>query len=267
MIKMKSRYKSKKGRGRQSRSRTSKRSSISSVRPNRKHYLILPIFFIIIVALYYIVPDCITITVGIDEYKKEEIKEIVKEVLQEEESTPDILESTKEQSEEEQTNEEQTNEDIEHPKVEETAKVTSRGGLNTREYTIKLTGYRITSYHPGDNYASGTKTGSGKTINDFKTTNIGGKSVYTYNNKLVVAAATQELKSTGYNVNGSQTNQPDKHYFSYYDELQIQIDGVWYDAIVLDSCGASMWSGYYRIDLYVPSSSDVIDRSDVTIKI
>lgn len=260
---MKSRYKSKNRKSRQSRTRTSKRSSISSVRPSRKHYLILPIFFIIIAILYYIVPDCITITVGIDEYKKEEIKEIVREVLQEDNTSSS--EQTEEQLPENNESEQVTEEN--KPEVKETATVTSRGSTSIREYSTKLTGYRITSYHPGDNCASGTKTGSGKTVNDFETMNINGKNVYTYQGKIVVAAATKELKRTGYNVDGAQNPQPDKHYFSYYEELQIQIDGEWYDAIVLDSCGAAMWSGYYRIDLYVPSANDVIDRQNITIHI
>ena len=92
---------------------------------------------------------------------------------------------------------------------------------------------------------------------------IGNKSVYTYKGKIVVACATQELKKSGYSVKGAQSQQV-KHYFKYFDELKINIDGTLYDAICLDSCGAAMWKGEYRIDIYVPSASDVINRSNVT---
>lgn len=96
---------------------------------------------------------------------------------------------------------------------------------------------------------------------------IGNKNVYTYKGKIVVAAATEELLKSGYNVKGGGTRQEGKHYFKYYDELQLQIDGKWYDCVVLDSCGASMWSGEFRVDIYVPSASNVINRSNVSVKI
>lgn len=152
----------------------------------------------------------------------------------------------------------------EEPVIEETVEVTSRGGTERKEGT-QMTGYQITSYHPGDGYGSGTKTGSGKSIYDFDTMVIGNKEVYTYNGKIVVATATEELYNTGYSVRGAQRRQEGKHYFRYYDELQINIDGTYYDAIVLDSCGASMWEGEFRVDIFVPTSSDIINRSNVEI--
>lgn len=128
----------------------------------------------------------------------------------------------------------------------------------------KLEGYRITSYYPGDNCATGMKTGSGKSTNDFTLINIDGKNVYAYENKIVVAGATNELLKSGYNAKGSQKKQ-DKHYFSYYDTGRIKINDNWYSFIVLDSCGASMWEGYYRLDIFVPSSKDVIDIKNAEI--
>lgn len=127
-----------------------------------------------------------------------------------------------------------------------------------------LQGYRVTSYYTGDSCITGTKTGSGKTTNDFSITNINGKHVYTYQGKIVVAGATKELLKSGYNKNGSQ-NKQNKHYFSYGDTGRIKLNDTWYGFIVLDSCGASMWEGYYRIDIFVPSSNDVIDTKDVKI--
>ena len=100
--------------------------------------------------------------------------------------------------------------------------------------------YRITSYYPAEN---SNTTGSGKTTNDFDLLNVEGKSVYSYQGRIVVAGATNELLKSGYNKNGSQNNQ-NKHYFNYYDTGRMKINDKWYGFIVLDSCGASMWQGY-----------------------
>lgn len=239
--------------------RTKGRSTISYKPSSMKKIKVLLMFIFLIGVLYYLIPDSITLTVGIDEYKKDEIKEIVREVLQEENNIPieenSVIEEPKENTDE-------------IAKVEEKIGVTSRGNTEPRNTNkTVLTGYRITSYHPGDNCGSGTKTGSGKTINNFQTMKIGNKNVYTYKGKIVVATATEELLKSGYNVKGGGTRQEGKHYFRYYDELQLQIDGKWYDCVVLDSCGASMWSGEFRVDIYVPSASNVINRSNVSVKI
>lgn len=124
-----------------------------------------------------------------------------------------------------------------------------------------LSGYRVTSYYPSE---SSNLTGSGKTTNDFSTISINGKNVYSYNGKIVVAGATKELLRSGYSKNGSQEPQ-DKHYFKYYDTGKIKLYDTWYDFIVLDSCGASMWKGYYRIDIFVQGAKDVIDLKNVDI--
>lgn len=147
----------------------------------------------------------------------------------------------------------------------EMVQVTSRGGTTIRKEGKTYSNYQITSYHPGDGYGSGTRTGSGKSISDFDTMMIGNKKVYTYKGKIVVATATEELYNTGYSLRNAQKRQEGKHYFRYYDELQINIDGTYYDAIVLDSCGASMWEGEFRVDIYVPTSSDIINRRNVDI--
>lgn len=156
--------------------------------------------------------------------------------------------------------------------VKQNIEITSRSDESRQEEQVEekieedktLQGYRVTSYHPGDNCLTGTKTGSGKTINDFNILNINGKQVYTYQGKIVVAGATKELLKSGYNNKGSQNTQ-NKHYFNYYDTGRIKINGNWYGFIVLDSCGAAMWEGYYRLDIFVPSSKDVIDTKNVEI--
>ena len=77
------------------------------------------------------------------------------------------------------------------------------------------------------------------------------KGWYTYQGKLVVATATPYM----INVFGYK---PNKLYFRYYDELILTIDGVRYEAIVLDTCGACYRDE--RIDLFVKDPAHGIDR-------
>ena len=133
--------------------------------------------------------------------------------------------------------------------------------IDENEHIDVLSGYRITSYYPSE---SSNITGSGKTTNDFDIININGKQVYSYKGKIVVAGATKELLRSGYSKNGSQEPQ-NKHYFKYYETGKIKLYDTWYDFIVLDSCGASMWKGYYRLDIFVCGSNDIIDLKNVDI--
>ena len=71
-----------------------------------------------------------------------------------------------------------------------------------------------------------------------------------------MAGATEELLSTGYSY-----RQEGKYYFRYFDDIRVQIDGVWYDAIILDSCGASHWEGYFRLDMFVIDAQHVKDTT------
>lgn len=112
---------------------------------------------------------------------------------------------------------------------------------------------RMTSYYPGDDCKSGTVTGSGKGINDFEVNEYGW---YTYNGKLVVATATKYLLNYGFTLSEGV------HTYKYWDEITIEIDGVRYEAIVLDSCGHAMHSD--RIDLFVSNSKSI---KDTTIKV
>lgn len=81
----------------------------------------------------------------------------------------------------------------------------------------------------------------------------------------MLAGATEELLRSGYSVRNGNIRQQGKHYFRYYDTLTIQIDGTNYEAIILDSCGASMWEGYHRLDLFVSSQEYVVDRRNVKV--
>jgi len=108
--------------------------------------------------------------------------------------------------------------------------------------------YRLTSYYLNDECNSTDCVGAGFCAKDLVANE---KGWYTYNGKLVVAAATTYMQ----NVFGVKEN---KLYFKYYDELKLTIDGVEYDAIVLDTCGACYKNEI--IDLFVKDASSAIDR-------
>lgn len=106
---------------------------------------------------------------------------------------------------------------------------------------------RLTSYYPRGNVVTNT-TASGLTIEDFELNENGW---YTYNGKLVVATATDYLLNYGWKYSEGV------RLYTYYDVLILEIDGVEYEAIVLDSCGICMTRGY--IDLFVANEDAVID--------
>lgn len=108
--------------------------------------------------------------------------------------------------------------------------------------------FRLTSFYPAEDTDC---TGSGKCSWDFQ---VNDKGWYTWDGKIVLAAATTYLqKSFGY-VEG-------KKYFKYYDEVNVTIDGIDYKGVILDSCGACMKVTYEeRLDLFVNSGENAIDR-------
>lgn len=113
---------------------------------------------------------------------------------------------------------------------------------------------RMTSYYSNDGYETGSVTGSGLGIEDFNVNNHGW---YTYQGKLVIATATEYLLKYGYTLNEGV------HTYRYYDEVVLNIDGIDYQAIVLDSCGSSMSNG--RIDLFVVDRDHIKD-GEVIVK-
>lgn len=107
---------------------------------------------------------------------------------------------------------------------------------------------RMTSFWANDGYGTGDCTGSGLCSWDFGVNEHGW---YTYNGKLVVATATTYLANQGWAVADGV------HLYKYYEELVLTIDGVEYDAIILDSCGSSMKTD--RVDLFVSGGWAVKD--------
>lgn len=127
----------------------------------------------------------------------------------------------------------------------------------TIEEPIIITNYqtRLTSFYANDGYGTGSCTGSGLCESDFQVNENGW---YTYQGKLVLATATPYLLNYGYNLSNNVET------YRYYDELQIVIDGINYDAIVLDSCGACMVDN--RIDLFVSNRESVKDTIVEVVK-
>ena len=153
--------------------------------------------------------------------KKEEkpVREQINSVLEDE---PKIEENVVEEKVEEQ----------EPPKVE-----------ISNTYTT-----RMTSFWANDGYGTGSCTGSGLCEWDFQ---VNDKGWYTYNGKLVVATATTYLANQGWFVADGV------HLYKYWEELILTIDGVDYEAIILDSCGSSMRTD--RVDLFVSNGSSAKD--------
>lgn len=112
--------------------------------------------------------------------------------------------------------------------------------------------YRLTSFYSNDGYGTGSCTGSGLCERDFK---VNERGWYTYNGYLVLAGATEELLRSW-----KIERNPDKHYFRYYDKVNLEIDGITYQGIIIDSCGSCTKLNENRIDLFISNSSSVVDR-------
>ena len=118
---------------------------------------------------------------------------------------------------------------------------------NFKKKLDKTFSYRLTSYYPAE---TSNHTGSGLETKDFQ---VNEKGWYTYQGKLVLAGATVYLKSRYGEKIG-------KHYFRYYDNVLVEIDGIQYDGIILDSCGACSYVQENRLDLFVKDKNSVLDR-------
>ena len=118
--------------------------------------------------------------------------------------------------------------------------------------------YRLTSYYTNDPTGSGEWVGAGLHTSKF---NVNEKGWYTYKGKLVMAGATNECLNSQSGACG-EWNIPksDKHYYNYYDEVEVIIDGTSYEGIILDSCGACMYLDEKRIDLFASKKEYAIDR-------
>lgn len=115
----------------------------------------------------------------------------------------------------------------------------------------------FTNYYANDGYGTTAKTGSGLSADDFQINSLGW---YTYQGKVVVAAATNEGLASSYGVLANYNEpEPGITYYSYYDTIIFEIDGILYEGIILDTCGASM-----NID-YLNQHDGGVNRLDIFI--
>lgn len=121
------------------------------------------------------------------------------------------------------------------------------------------TGVRFTSYHVGDYSGSGTVTGSGLSIDDF---DINSEGWYTYEGKVVLAAATYACLESDSGACANYNELPDGYMIhGYWDEVSLFLNGTIYDGIILDSCGASFWDEpLQRYDIFVADKESVTDQ-------
>ncbi|MFV0499745.1 MAG: M23 family metallopeptidase [Bacilli bacterium] len=141
---------------------------------------------------------------------------------------------------------------------------------NVEYYIIKVlrigyVQYRMTYYHPNDATGSGNATASGYKTSDFE---VNSKGWYTYQGKLVMAAASRDLyekypNKFQYKDNIHYIEVPYKTTNKSYTEIFIIINGIQYDGIILDKCGACMSAT--KIDLYVKDSKSGIDINDAQV--
>ncbi len=172
-------------------------------------------------------------------------KESQKFVKEPKEETLEITIDEKQEDAETIKSEEIQNEvEIQDANIQENASYQEPISVDTSYIT------RMTSFWANDGYGTGECTGSGKCSWDFQ---INEKGWYTWQGKLVVATATTYLANQGWYT------APGVHLYKYYEELVLTIDGVDYDAIILDSCGSSMKTD--RIDLFVSNGSSARDAT------
>lgn len=189
-------------------------------------WVVYPIFVIV-----FLISSIYKVNVGREQFIDKLDKEVKEEKKSENEPLNEVSEPQENTIEPQETQNgaiEEQNEAIEH--VEEQV---------SSSYTT-----RMTSYYPEEGE---TMTASGLGINNFQ---VNDKGWFTYNGKLVVATASNRLGYTSMRT------------YNLYEELILSIDGVEYEAIVLDVCGACQ--RYNRIDLFV---SSVRYAKDTTINV
>ena len=96
----------------------------------------------------------------------------------------------------------------------------------------------FTNYYTGDSTGSGALTSSGLRTSQFK---INSRGWYTYKGYIVLAAATNLCLRVQSGACGKYSKLPSGFIaYNLYDIITFEINGVKYDGIILDSCGACM---------------------------
>lgn len=120
----------------------------------------------------------------------------------------------------------------------------------------------FTNYFVGDGSTT-SKTGSGLSTNDFEINEYG---FYTFNDKVVLATATEEGLQSSFGVLVNyKVPADDIEYYKYFDEVIIEIGGNQMEGIVLDTCGSCMAIqdsdyGLNRVDVFVGDKSKAFGK-------
>lgn len=124
---------------------------------------------------------------------------------------------------------------------------------------------RFTSYYPGDATGSGKCTASAICTSSFDTNENGW---YTYEGKVVIAAATYACTASTRGICGKYNELPPGYkQYNLHDEIPINIDGNDYTGIVLDICGGSYWNEeFQRYDIFVDNKDHVVHSNGKVIQ-
>ena len=148
-------------------------------------------------------------------------------------------------------------------------------GIELSNIPVEVAEYQevyFTNYYQGDGSSTsrvGANTPDGERITTdlFEVNEMGW---YTYNGKVVVATATHECIKSNYEACALYNEYEEGiTYYSYHDEIEIEVKGVRYKAIVLDSCGKSHDKEYLnkydeglnRIDIFVVNKNHSIGKA------
>lgn len=102
----------------------------------------------------------------------------------------------------------------------------------------------LTNFYPGDSLTTSARTSTGHTIADFQNNKYGMK---TFQGKVVIGASTNLCLETQTGACAKYNSLPSGYRaYDLYEELEINFNGEWLDAIVLSSCGACFWDREYQ---------------------
>ncbi len=129
-----------------------------------------------------------------------------------------------------------------------------------KECITELIEYRVenaynvvfTNYYTGDADGSTNKVGAGYTTDQFKVNENGW---YTYNGRVVLAAATWAGIHSNYGNLAEVNDIPSGYHIHHYgDEVTFMFDGKEYEGVILDTCFSAMidnGEGAQRYDIFI----------------
>lgn len=132
----------------------------------------------------------------------------------------------------------------------------------------------FTNYYSGDATGSTKCTGAVDSLGNRMCTNmfkVNEQGWYTYDGHVVVATATTHcLKSNKFGCEYYDSVPEGIPVFKYWDTFRFEYEGRYYDAVVLDSCGAchvynKSDKGLPRMDIYISSKKHSFSKIKASI--